>query len=100
TFETASRGVIYDHRPASVLAERLATALRPVLEEAGRGAGSAFESDAAVVLRRLEEAIHDVRAFDKTNREAFLDLLRRLIASSPDVPAVEETPDAPRLIVP
>jgi hypothetical protein len=100
SFETASRGLIYDHRPASVLAERLATALRPVLEEAGRGAGSAFERDAAVVLRRLEEAIRDVRALDQTNRQAFLDLLRRVMAPSPDAAAVEETPDAPRLIVP
>jgi hypothetical protein len=99
TFETASRGVIYDHRPASVLAERLATALRPVLDEAGRGAGSAFERDAAVVLRRIEEAIQDVRAFDQTNREAFLDLLRRVMTPSPDAP-IEETPDTPRLIVP
>ena len=29
TFETASRGLIYDHRPASVLAERLTAALKP-----------------------------------------------------------------------
>jgi hypothetical protein len=100
TFETASRGLIYDHRPASVLAERLATALRPVLDEAGRGAGSAFERDAAVVLRRIEEAIGEVRAFDPTNRQTFLDLLKRVMAPTPDNPAVEETPDAPRLIVP
>ena len=100
TFETASRGVIYDHRPASVLAERLATALRPILDEAGRGAGSAFERDAAVVLRRIEEAIRDVRAFDQTNRQAFLDLLRRVRESSADSPTDEGTPDAPRLIVP
>ena len=57
TLETASRGLIYDHRPASVLAERLATTLKPVLAEAGQGAGSSFERDAAVVLRRLEEAV-------------------------------------------
>ena len=62
TFETAARGVIYDHRPASVSAERLTAALKPVLAEAGQGAGSAFERDAAVVLRRLEEAVGDVRA--------------------------------------
>ena len=79
TFETASRGLIYDHRPASVLAERLTTALKPVLAEAGNGAGSSFERDAAVVLRRLEEAVRDVRALEAGNREAFLDLLRRVI---------------------
>ncbi len=100
TFETASRGLIYDHRPASVLAERLATSLRPVLEEAGRGAGSSFERDAAVVLRRLEEAVRDVRTFDQTNRQAFLELLRRVMAPSPQDQPVDETPDRSRLIVP
>jgi hypothetical protein len=79
TFETASRGLIYNHRPASVLAERLTTALKPVLAEAGKGAGSSFERDAAVVLRRLEEAVRDIRALEAGNREAFLDLLRRVI---------------------
>ena len=100
TFETASRGLIYDHRPASVLAERLATSLRPVLEEAGRGAGSSFERAAAVVLRRLEEAVRDVRTFDQTNRQAFLELLRRVMAPSPQDQPVDETPDRSRLIVP
>ena len=100
TFETASRGLIYDHRPASVLAERLATSLRPVLEEAGRGAGSSFERDAAVVLRRLEDAVRDVRTFDQTNRQAFLELLRRVMSPSPEEPSVGETPDRSRLIVP
>jgi hypothetical protein len=100
TFETASRGLIYDHRPASVLAERLATALRPVLEEAGRGTGSSFERDAAVVLRRLEEAVRDVRTFDQTNRQAFLEMLRRVMAPSPEDPSAGETPDRSRLIVP
>jgi hypothetical protein len=100
TFETASRGLIYDHRPASVLAERLATSLRPVLEEAGRGAGSSFERDGAVVLRRLEDAVRDVRTFDQTNRQAFLELLRRVMAPSPQDQPVDETPDRSRLIVP
>jgi hypothetical protein len=99
TFETASRGVIYDHRPASVLAERLTAALKPVLSEAGQGAGSAFERDAAVVLRRIEEAVRDVRAFDQTNRQAFLDLLRRVM-TPPSPSAGEDAPERSRLIVP
>jgi hypothetical protein len=100
TFETASRGVIYDHRPASILAERLATALRPVLEEAGRGTGPGFERDAAVVLRRIAEAISEVRAVDQTNRQAFLDLLRRVTTLVPDEPGDEDLSAPPRLIVP
>ncbi len=101
TFETAARGVIYEHRPASLPAERLASALKPVLAEAGHGAGSAFERDAAVVLRRLEEAVRDVRALDQANRQAFLDLLRRVIRkdSGHDAP-VAGPPARPFLIVP
>ena len=59
TFETASRGVIYEHRPASLPAERLATALKPVLAEAGKGAGRLSSVTPAVVLRRVEEAVRE-----------------------------------------
>lgn len=102
TFETASRGLIYDHRPASLSAERLTTALKPVVTEAGKG--SSFERDAAVVLRRLEEAVGDVRALDQANRQAFLDLLKRVITHPPDAGSGEPPPpnvqDRPRLILP
>src|SRR5438067_12053559 len=55
TYETAARGLIYEHRPASLPAERLVTALKPILGQAAEGGGSAFERDLAVVLRRAEE---------------------------------------------
>lgn len=103
TFETASRGLIYDPRPASALAERLKTALRPMLAEAGQGAGSPFERDAAVVLRRVEEAIRGVRALDPPNRQAFLDLVRRVVTKAPDAGGAATAADAQdrtRLIVP
>jgi hypothetical protein len=105
TFETASRGVIYEHRPASLPAERLAAALKPILAEAGHGLGSAFERDAAVVLRRVGDAVRDVRALDQGNRRAFLDLLGRVITQAPragaaDADAEAEPPEASRLIVP
>lgn len=99
TFETASRGLIYDHRPASVLAERLTTELKPVLSQAGQRGGSAFERDVAVALRRIEEAVREVRAVDQTNRQAFLDLLRRMTTPTPDA-AVEGAPDRSPLILP
>ena len=100
TFETASRGVIYEHRPESMAAERLASALKPILSEAGQGAGSAFERDAAVVLRRVADA---ARGYAANDRRAFLDLLSRMItrtagAGDPEVPAGSDTPE--RLIVP
>jgi hypothetical protein len=103
TFETASRGVIYDHRPASLSAERLASSLKPVLVEAGAGGGSVFERDAGVVLRRFEEAVRELRAPDASNRRAFLDLLVRITAGTDSSGKPGELPSPPErssLIVP
>lgn len=102
TAETASRGVIFEHQPASPSASRLAMILKPVLVEAGKGGGGAFERDAAVVLRRIEEAARDVRRLEPANRRAFIDLLDRVTGTLDDRLAdqVKAEPDPPRLIIP
>jgi hypothetical protein len=97
TSETAVRGVIYEHRPASPPAERLATALKPLLATAGQEGGTPFERDAAVVLRRIEEAAREARATDRDNRTVFLDFLSRVIPKSDE--HEPPTAAAPRLIV-
>src|SRR5262245_29576450 len=98
TYETAARGVIYDHRPASLPAERLTTALRPLLAEAGKGLGSAFDRDAAVVLRRIAESAREMRALEPQNRRIYLELLGRIIQKPDGPPPASEPPS--RLIVP
>ena len=104
TYETAARGLIYEHRPASLPAERIVATLRPVLANAGEGGGSAFERDVAVVLRHTEEAVRDVRAADPANRRAFLDFLIRVVVRRPsgeEAAAAGEPPAEPsRLIIP
>jgi hypothetical protein len=101
SFETESRGVIYEHRPASPAGERLAAALKPVLAEAGKGAGSSFTRDGAVVLRQFARAVRQARDHDRENRRAFLELLDRTVgrfgSSEDDASATRESP---RLIVP
>jgi hypothetical protein len=110
TFETASRGLIYEHRPASNAAGRLVSALKPLLVKAGSGSpGSVFERDAAVVLRRVQEASREAAAIEPGNRRAFLDLLTRVSrerdatagsAGIPENPAGDGgEPDPARLIV-
>jgi hypothetical protein len=79
TFETASRGLIYEHRPATRTAEHLGTALRQMLSEAGQRGGSAFERDAAVVLRRIEQTARGAHADDPGNPRAYLGLLDRVV---------------------
>jgi hypothetical protein len=105
TFETAARGVIYEHRAASLSAERLVSGLRPVLTEAGRAGGSAFQRDASVVLRRIATAAREGMPENGGNRRAFLDLIGRVIhttateAADPDHPSAKAD-DGPRVIIP
>ncbi len=108
TLETSARGVIYEHRPASLPAERLMGALKPLLaERGGQRGGTPFERDAAFVLRRIAEAAREVRAGDAGNRRAFLDLLGRVIRGTGGTGDSEDAGassagehDPPRLIIP
>jgi hypothetical protein len=100
TFETATRGVIYEHRPASRSAARLIAELKPLLAESGKGAGSPFDRDVGFVLRRVEQGVRDAHVQQPDERRAFLSLLERVMTralgeSSPPAPD-----NAPRLIVP
>ena len=102
TFETASRGVIYEHRAPSSSAERVVNALKPLLTEAGQTGGTPFQRDAGVVLRRLESAAREAMQEHAEARRAFLDMLGRVIRQRDDNEAtITEQPDeAPRVIIP
>jgi hypothetical protein len=103
TFETAARGVIYEHRAASPAADRLAAAVRDLLAEAGRTGGSAFERDAAVVLRRIERSAAAAREINPGNPRTYLDLLKRFVRKPDDAGGRDEDAagePVSRLIVP
>jgi len=107
TYETAVRGVIYDHRPASMSAERLMAALKSVLTEAAKeGRGTVFERDVAVVLRRVEEGSREVQRHGPKSRRAFVDLLARVVGNRDSIrdqdgeTIAPETAAPSRLIVP
>jgi hypothetical protein len=46
TYETASRGLIYEQRPDSVPAQRIVDGIRGMFEQIGRGRPSGFAADA------------------------------------------------------
>ncbi|HVH28144.1 MAG TPA: hypothetical protein VM818_15355 [Vicinamibacterales bacterium] len=102
TFETASRGVIYEHRPAGLPADRLATALRPVIAEACQHAGAVNDRDIAVVLRRLEEGARAAGAAEPEQPRAYFDLIGRTLKGRHEMPETTGDADAtpaPRLII-
>jgi hypothetical protein len=101
TFETASRGVIYEHRAPSLSADRVVNGLKPRLAEAGKTRGTAFQRDAGVVLRRIESAGREAMQEHAGDRRAFLDMLGRVIRQPDNETAATADPDeAPRVIIP
>ncbi|MFN2446561.1 MAG: hypothetical protein ABR606_13380 [Vicinamibacterales bacterium] len=104
TYETATRGVIYDHQSSSSVAEGLRRALQSLLEEMGKGMGSRFEREAADVLRAIERgARHEASGLAGGGPRAYLELLGRVAperrSSGTDIGAAD-TASARRLILP
>jgi hypothetical protein len=79
TFETSGKGLIYEHRPDSLTAQRLTTDARRFLQEVGTQGGRAFEADAALVLRRLARAIEQVRRRVDEGPSTCLDMAGRML---------------------
>ena len=96
TLETAGRGIVYEHRPASLPAERLLTELSTLVAEVTREGGSALERDAAIALRRIEGAAKQ-SAKAEPGGAAFQQLLIRVLAppGGPGAADHTETPSAP-----
>jgi hypothetical protein len=99
TLETAGRGIVYEHRPAALPAERLMTELKTLVAEVSREGGSGIERDAAVALRRIERAAKD-SAGHEPRSTAFQELLARMLGSGPAEPPEAPTAPASSLIIP
>ena len=107
TYDTASKGIIYEHQAPSLPAERLSRALRPLLDApAASGRPRATEREFAAVLRCVERAAAGAEAALGGGGRAYLDLAARVARSSPP-PAREGAPgrageagDEPLVIIP
>jgi hypothetical protein len=89
TAETAGRGVLYEHRPASLPAQRLAKEMTAMLEEV-RGHGTKiYDGELAITLRAIERGARETRrqAGDST---AYIALVARLLRVRPG----QTSPDA------
>jgi hypothetical protein len=79
TFETAARGVIYEHASESPVARRLAADLRSVLDEMKKQGAKVYDHETAVVLRAIESGARDVRKQSDGASDAYLTLVGRLL---------------------
>jgi hypothetical protein len=104
TLETAARGIVYEHQPASIPALRLMRGWQESLTEIERhGRGQAVRpAVVAPVLRKIEQAARDAaKTLAPEGDTVFLDFLDRVMRSGP-APEREVAPaEAPSgLIVP
>ena len=79
TFETAARGVIYEHAPESLVARRLADDLRTMLDEMKKQGAKVYDHETAVVLRAIESGAREVRKQSDGAADAYLTLVGRLL---------------------
>ena len=94
TLETAAKGIVYEHQPASLVAARLMAELKGVVDEVVKNAGSALERDAALALRRIEHAAK-MMATVRPNSNELQQLLARVLAPPPGAGQEPEAPTAP-----
>jgi hypothetical protein len=102
TCETAGRGVIYEHRPQSLVAHRLYGELKDLLDRSGLERSRRLEEDAALVLRRFEVSAREARTVTGLGPTAWVEMVGRLLrnpGSSPPgaAPAAQEPP--PSLLI-
>jgi hypothetical protein len=101
TLETSSRGVIYEHAPQSLAAQRLATEMKTVLQEIARQGARISDREAAMVLRAIEKGARTAGQTLTRDDTAYLKLVSRLLQHVPGpAPRHEHEPARSPLIAP
>jgi hypothetical protein len=87
SFETASRGVIYEHQTHAPVAEQLRRELQAFLADVGRGGGPRFEAQAAEVLRGIARGASREAEGIGAGDQDYLSLVARVLRERPPTPA-------------
>lgn len=77
TIETAARGVLYEHTPATLPAQNLTRELRELLDQVREHGATVYDREAAIALRAIEKG---ARSLAKPGEPtAYLTLMGRLL---------------------
>lgn len=94
TYETADRGIVYEHTATGVNAQRLALELKSMLQSKQSEGLQLSDRDLAAAFRRLEIAAKDAEnaVTDDQNDRAYLELLKRILKESSNTGNSSEGP--------
>ncbi len=90
SLETASKGLIFEEATASVVAEGLRRAMRPVIEEITKNSGTRAEREVAIVLRAMERGARHEGGLIPDGDTSYLDLVSRVFQQRPQSQALEK----------
>ena len=100
TVETAGRGVLYEHRPSSLPAQRLAREITTMIEEVRARGTKIYDGELAITLRAIERG---ARETGKQSGEdtAYIGLVARLLhVRRGEAPAEDTAKPTSSLILP
>jgi hypothetical protein len=78
TLETAGRGVLYEHTPASLPAQRLARDINAMIAEARTQGTKIYDGEVAIALRAIERGAREAHK-QPADETAYLALIARLL---------------------
>lgn len=84
TYETASRGIVYEHSASTAAAQRLALQMKQLIETDRTNGARISDHDTAGILRRVEAGAREARRAlnDGGEERAYLSMLRRVWTSA------------------
>lgn len=98
TLETAVKGVLYEHTPASLVAQRLAKDITAMLAEVKSHGTKIYDGEVAIALRAIERGAREAHR-QQAEATAYLSLVGRLLHVR-NQPAPEEPKTGSSLILP
>jgi len=79
TYETASRGIIYEHSAGTPSAERLGAEIRTLIESQRAEGLRLTDSEVALVIRGIETGAREAGSVLPGEKTAYLELLKRVL---------------------
>lgn len=92
TLEASAKGLIIDESTASIPAEELRRAMKPVIEEVTKSSGARAGQEVAVVLRAMERGARHEGALIPDGQTSFLELVGRVFQQRPQTPRPADKP--------
>jgi hypothetical protein len=99
TLETAARGVLYEHTPTSVVAQRLTAEIRAMLEDARARGTRIFDGELSIALRAVERGARGAHLEAPGAPDAYIALLGRLMHVRAPGPASPDQPPAKNSLI-